>query len=177
MVRTNRLLFALSSGGHSYEGFSQSTSVVIDVRQMNKVTVDSTNKSVTVGAGASLLQIYQALAAHKLALPAGSCKSVGISGHATGGGFGFLARSGLSIIDAQSRILQASATAQTDLFWACRGGGGSFGVVIEFRFDVFDLDSVIAFGVSWLLPPARAASVFSAGRPGRRTRRSPSPQS
>jgi FAD/FMN-containing dehydrogenase len=171
-VRTNRLLFALSSGGHSYEGFSQSTSVVIDVRQMNKVTVDSTNKSVTVGAGASLLQIYQALAAHKLALPAGSCKSVGISGHATGGGFGFLARShgltcdcmtGLSIIDAQSRILQASATAQTDLFWACRGGGGgSFGVVIEFRLDVFDLDSVIAFGVSWLLPPARAASVFSA---------------
>ena len=171
-VRTNRLLFALSSGGHCYEGFSQSTSVVIDLRQMNTVTVDSANKSVAVGAGASLLRIYKALASFKLALPAGSCKSVGISGHASGGGFGFLARShgltcdcmtSVSIIDAQSRMLQASATAHTDLFWACRGGGGgSFGVVTEFSFDVFELDLVTVFGVSWLLPPARAANLFSA---------------
>jgi FAD/FMN-containing dehydrogenase len=171
-IRTNNLLFALRSGGHSFEGFSQSPHVVIDLRKMSKVTVDTVHKTVTVPAGASLMQVYQALAAHNLALPAGSCKTVGISGHATGGGFGFLARShgltcdcltGLSIVDAQSRLLNADATTHSDLFWACRGGGGgSFGVVTEFRFDVFQLDSVIVFGVSWLLPPARAAGVFSA---------------
>jgi FAD/FMN-containing dehydrogenase len=171
-VRSNNLPFALRSGGHSYEGFSQSTTVAIDLRQMYKITVDAVNHSVTVGAGASLMQIYQALAAHNLALPAGSCPTVGISGHATGGGFGFLSRShgltcdcltGLSMVNAQSQIVDASANTQADLFWACRGGGGgSFGVATQFSFDVFRLDSVIVFGVSWLLPPARAASVFGA---------------
>jgi FAD/FMN-containing dehydrogenase len=130
------------------------------------------NHSVTVGAGASLMQVYQALAADKLALPAGSCPTVGISGHATGGGFGFLSRShgltcdcltGLSMVNAQSQIVDASANTQADLFWAYRGGGGgSFGVATQFSFNVFSLTNVIVFGVSWLLPPARAASVFAA---------------
>ena len=171
-IRTNNLPFALRSGGHSYEGFSQSTQVVIDLRLMNTITVDTVNQSVAVGAGASLMQIYQALAADNLALPGGSCPTVGISGHAMGGGYGFLARShgmtcdnltNISVVDAQSQLLQANAKAQTDLFWACRGGGGgSFGVATEFSFDVFRLDSVIVFGISWVLSPSRAASVFSA---------------
>jgi FAD binding domain/Berberine and berberine like len=171
-IRSNNLPFALRSGGHSYEGFSQSTAVAVDLRLMNAITVDAANNSVTVGAGASLMQVYQALAAHNLALPAGSCPTVGISGHSTGGGFGFLARShgltcdclsGLTMVDAQSQVVTADATNAADLFWACRGGGGgSFGVATEFRFNVFRLDSVIVFGVSWLLSPARAASVFSA---------------
>src|SRR5229473_2310205 len=144
-VRTNNLKFAVRCGGHSYEGFSQSVDVVIDVRGLNTINVDKTAGLVTVGSGVSLFQIYQALAAQGLALQAGSCPTVGISGHLMGGGHGLLARShGLTcdslqqvtVIDSQARTLQASATSEPDLYWACRGGGGgSFGVATEFTLN------------------------------------------
>ncbi len=83
-IRTNHLSFAVRCGGHSYEGFSQSVDVVIDVRGLNTITVDKSAGLVTVGSGVSLYQIYRALAAKGLALQAGSCPTVGISGHLTG---------------------------------------------------------------------------------------------
>ena len=171
-VRDNDLAFAVRCGGHSYEGFSQSADVVIDVRGLSDIAVDQTAGVVTVGAGVSLYQIYQALAAEGLALQAGSCPTVGISGHLTGGGHGLLARShGLTcdslqevtIIDSQARTLQASAASEPDLFWACRGGGGgSFGIATQFRIGVFPLASAIVFGVSWTLSQSRAAALFAA---------------
>ena len=72
-VRDNNLSFAVRCGGHSYEGFSQSADVVIDVRGLGTITVDKPAGLVTVGSGVSLFQIYQALAAQGLALQAGSC--------------------------------------------------------------------------------------------------------
>jgi len=92
-VQSNQLSFAVRCGGHSYEGFSQSTNVVIDLRGMAGITVDTEANLVTAGSGASLYQIYQAVAAQGLALQAGSCPTVGISGHILGGGHGLLARS------------------------------------------------------------------------------------
>jgi|SRR5271165_1092492 len=171
-VRANNLNFAVRCGGHSYEGFSQSTAVVIDVRGLSKIAVDKTAGSVTLGSGASLFSIYQALAAEGLAIPAGSCPTVGISGHLTGGGFGLLGRAyGLTcdhlrqvtLVDSQARPLQASATSNPDLFWACRGGGGgSFGVATEFVLSAIPLRSAVVFGVSWALPQSAAARVFQA---------------
>src|ERR1700675_628748 len=120
-VRTNNLKFAVRCGGHSYEGFSQSADVVIDVRGLNTISVDKTAGLVTAGSGVSLYHLYQALAAQGLALQAGSCPTVGVSGHLTGGGHGLLARShGLNcdslqqvtVIDSQARTLQASATSE-----------------------------------------------------------------
>src|SRR4029077_1878992 len=75
-IRSNNLNFAVRCGGHSYEGFSQSRDVVIDLRGLAgpaAIAVDKTAGTVTVGAGADLFQIYQALAAKGLALQAGSC--------------------------------------------------------------------------------------------------------
>src|SRR5258708_6227396 len=92
-VRTNNLKFAVRCGGHSYEGFSQSVDVVIDVRGLGTISVDKTAGLVTAGSGVSLYHLYQALAAQGLALQAGSCPTVGISGHLTGGGPRLLARS------------------------------------------------------------------------------------
>jgi hypothetical protein len=171
-VRDNNLAFAIRCGGHSYEGFSQSTDVVIDLRGLTDIAIDKTAGVVTVGAGVSLYQIYTALAAQGLALQAGSCPTVGISGHLTGGGHGLLARShGLTcdslqeatIVDAQSRVLTANATSEPDLYWACRGGGGgSFGVATQFRIGVFPLASAIVFGVSWTLSQTKAAALFAA---------------
>jgi FAD/FMN-containing dehydrogenase len=171
-VRANNLNFAVRCGGHSYEGFSQSKDVVIDVRGLSKIAVDKTAGLVTVGSGATLYSIYQALAAEGLAIPAGSCPTVGISGHLTGGGFGLLGRAygltcdhlrQLTLIDSQARPLQASATSNPDLFWGCRGGGGgSFGVATEFTLSAVPLKSAVVFGVSWALPQSAAARVFQA---------------
>jgi FAD/FMN-containing dehydrogenase len=171
-VRTNQLNFAVRCGGHSYEGFSQSADVVIDVRGLKQIAIDKPAGVVTVGSGVSLYELYKALAAQGLAVQAGSCPTVGVSGHLTGGGHGLLARShGLTcdtlkqvtLIDSQARTLHANAASEPDLFWASRGGGGgSFGVATEFRIGVFPLATVRVFGVSWILSPAHAARLFTA---------------
>jgi FAD/FMN-containing dehydrogenase len=171
-VQANNQSFAVRSGGHSYEGFSQSANVVIDLRGLKSIAIDATSGLVTVGAGVSLYKIYQALAARGLALPAGSCPTVGISGHVMGGGHGLLARShGLTcdtlrqttIVDSQGQPQQASATSNPDLYWACRGGGGgSFGIATQFTMSAFHLANALVFGVSWKLSQAHAAKIFAA---------------
>jgi FAD/FMN-containing dehydrogenase len=171
-VKTNRLSFAVRGGGHSYEGFSQSTEVVIDLRGMAAITVDTAANTVTVGSGASLYPIYRAVAAHGLALQAGSCATVGISGHILGGGHGLLARShGLTcdsmeqvrLVDSHAQVRVVNATSEPDLYWACKGGGGgSFGIATEFKLRVFPLATALVFGVSWILTQAAAAKLFSA---------------
>jgi FAD/FMN-containing dehydrogenase len=171
-VRSNNLAFATRCGGHSYEGLSQTSSVAIDVRGLTQIKVDKASNLVTVGSGVSLFELYSALAAQGMALQAGSCPTVGISGHLTGGGHGLLARShGLTcdglqqatVVDAQARTLHANATSEPDLYWACRGGGGgSFGVATEFQVGIFPLKTALTFGVSWKLSQARAAQMFAA---------------
>jgi FAD/FMN-containing dehydrogenase len=171
-VQSNQLTFAVRCGGHSYEGFSQSTDVVIDLRGMAAISVDTTAGLVTAGSGASLYHIYQAVAAQGLALQAGSCPTVGISGHILGGGHGLLARShGLTcdsldqvtLVDSQAQIRVANATSEPDLYWASKGGGGgSFGIVTEFKLHVFPLKSALVFGVTWTLSQAAAVKLFAA---------------
>jgi hypothetical protein len=171
-VRSNSLSFAVRCGGHSYEGFSQSTDVVIDLRGLQDITVDTSAGLVTAGAGVSLYDVYQELANNGYAFPAGSCPTVGIAGHALGGGYGLLARShGLTcdnlqqvtMIDAQASTLEATAISEPDLFWACRGGGGgSFGIATRFVLRIFPLGNVLVFGISWRLRKSKAARVFSA---------------
>jgi FAD/FMN-containing dehydrogenase len=168
--RSNSLPFALRSGGHCYEGLSQSTSVVIDTRMIDAVTVDAKAKTAAVGAGASLGDVYRAVAARGLALPAGSCPTVGVAGHVLGGGYGYLARPfglacdslvSIDLIDPQGRQVRADAQQNSDLFWACRGGGGgSFGAVVAFRFRLHDVGKVLVFHVSLQYPPERAAKVI-----------------
>jgi FAD/FMN-containing dehydrogenase len=171
-LRTNSLNFAVRCGGHCYESFSQSSDVVIDVRGLSSINVDTASDLVTVGSGLSLYQIYQAVAAHGFAMAAGSCPTVGVSGHILGGGHGLLARShGLTcdnlqqatIVGSQAQTLEASATSNPDLYWACKGGGGgSFGVATQFTINIFPLATALVFGVSWTLSQSKAALLFAA---------------
>lgn len=123
--RGNDLSFAVRCGGHSYEGLSQSTSVVIDLRLMNAIAVDPKAGTATVGAGASLGSLYRAIAAHGLAFTGGSCPTVGISGHLLGGGYGYLARPyGLAcdsllsaaLVNPDGKQVRADAHQNTDLY-------------------------------------------------------------
>jgi FAD/FMN-containing dehydrogenase len=169
--RSNNLPFALRSGGHSYEGFSQSASVVIDTRQIAAITVDTATKTASVGAGAALGQLYQAIAPHGFAFPGGSCPTVGVSGHLLGGGYGYLARPfglacdnvlSLDLVDPAGQQIHADAQQNADLFWACRGGGGgSFGIVTGYELRLPQLANVFTFNIKFQnLSVQKAAEVM-----------------
>jgi FAD/FMN-containing dehydrogenase len=160
------------SGGHSYAGYSTlSGGMVLDLRNLRGIRVDPRAKTATIGAGSQLIDVYAALAAHRLTLPAGSCPSVGVAGHALGGGMGLAARNwGLTtdnlleahIVTADGRLRIVNRHRDPDLYWALRGGGGgNFGVVTSFRFRLHEMPrSVAAFFVSW--PWSHAADAIAA---------------
>jgi FAD/FMN-containing dehydrogenase len=171
-TRSNNLAFALRSGGHSYEGFSQSASVVIDTRLMNHIEFNRRARTMTVGSGATLAPVYEAIGAAGFGFPGGSCPTVGIAGHALGGGFGLIGRrfglacdslQWLEVVDPGGAVIVADAQHNPDLFWAARGGGGgSFGAVTKFRFAIYPISRIVVFGVTWTLPQARAVKLFRA---------------
>ena len=160
------------SGGHSYAGYSTlSGGMVLDLRNLRGVNVNLHSRTATIGAGAQLIDVYAALAARGVTIPAGSCPSVGIAGHALGGGMGLAGRQfGLTadnllsaqIVTADGRLLTASAHQNPDLYWALRGGGGgNFGVVTSFTFRVHAVPRTVAwFIVSW--PASRASAALAA---------------
>jgi FAD/FMN-containing dehydrogenase len=168
----NGLGFAIRSGGHSYEGFSQSPDLVIDVRGMTGIKLAADNKSVSIGSGASLGSVYDKLALSDLAIPAGSCFPVGVAGHSLGGGFGLLGRpfglacdsiQSMEMVDASGKILRVSATENPDLFWALRGGGnGNFGVVTNFNFRTSSVNMVAKFAITWTKPLTQAVKIVQA---------------
>lgn len=158
-IRANNVPFASRGGGHSYEGFSQSSSVVIDTRLINQVQVNASTGVTLIGGGSSLGNAYSNLTAHNLIIPAGSCPPVGVAGHTQGGGFGLLGRAyglacdaltGAQLVNAEGQILNVNQNENADLFWALRGGGGgSFGIVSQFQFQAQSLDQVAVFGMDW----------------------------
>ena len=168
----NGLRFAVRSGGHSFEGFSQSPDLVIDVRGMTGIKLATDKKSVSIGSGSSLGSVYKALWPSNLAIPAGSCFPVGVAGHSLGGGFGLLGRSfglacdsvlSMEVVDASGQIRNVSGQENPDLFWALRGGGnGSFAVVTNFNFRTSPVSMVARFKITWSKPIAQAAKIVQA---------------
>ena len=169
---SNGISFAVRSGGHSYEGFSQSADLVIDVRGMTGIKLAADKKSVSIGSGSSLGSVYEALAPSHLAIPAGTCFPVGVAGHSLGGGFGLLGRPfglacdsilSMEMVDASGRILTVSEQENPDLFWALRGGGnGNFGVVTNFNFRTSAVNVVAKFAITWTRPVTHAVKIVQA---------------
>jgi FAD/FMN-containing dehydrogenase len=125
------------SGGHAYNGASTSRSaVVVDVGGLDGIRLDGT--TATIGPGAQMIDIYTALARRGATIPAGSCPTVALGGLATGGGMGLAGRAlgltldrvtALDVVTADGRRRRIDASSDEDLFWALRGGGGSFAIV------------------------------------------------
>ena len=133
------------SGGHSFQGFSTSTGLIIDMSAMNTVTMNRQRTRVRIGAGAVLIDIYAKLFQQgKMAIPGGTCPLVGISGLTQGGGVGPFSREygltldrlvGAHIVTADGQHRYVNASEDRDIFWAIRGGGGgNFGVITAFDF-------------------------------------------
>jgi FAD/FMN-containing dehydrogenase len=161
-----RLPIAARSGGHSYAGYSNADgALIVDLGPMS--SVDIQGGSAVIGAGTKLIDVYTGLAAQGRCLPAGSCPTVGISGLTLGGGIGVLARKfGLTcdslasakVVKADGSLVTASKDTEPDLFWALRGGGGgNFGIVTSFTFDVPAAPELTVFSLEF--PAGSAADV------------------
>jgi FAD/FMN-containing dehydrogenase len=149
------------SGGHSYAGYSTlSGGVVLDLRNLRSISVDTHTGTATIGAGAQLIDVYRALAAKGVTIPAGSCPSVGIGGHALGGGMGLAGRAfGLTtdnilaakIVTADGRLRTVNRNTDPGLLWALRGGGGgNFGIVTQLQMRVHKIPRTASwFQVTW----------------------------
>jgi len=145
------------SGGHSYGGYSTTKGVVVDLAHLSAVRLDGGRA--VVGAGARLGLIYTGLGAHGLAIPAGTCPSVGIGGHALGGGFGLASRAwglaadnilALEVVTADGAVRTVTPDSEPDLFWASRGGGGgNFGIATQFVFKTHAVSTGSYFIASW----------------------------
>ena len=162
------LHFALRSGGHCFAGRSSTTGVVIDVGDMDDVLVS--DGTVTVGPGARLGDVYDALAVHDRTIAGGCGPTVGIAGLTLGGGLGILGRShGLTAdqlvaaraVLADGRIVDCDEHRHEDLFWALRGaGGGQFAAVTQLVLRTVPAPKATGFHLMW--PWTVAAAVVGA---------------
>jgi len=166
-VRKYGIPVAARCGGHSYAGWSSTSGLIVDVTRMAGVSVSGS--TATVGAGTRLIDFYNGLAAHGRAVPGGSCPTVGISGLTLGGGIGVVGRAygltcdnvtSMQIVTADGQVRTANTHTNSDLFWACRGGGGgNFGVVTSFTFTTHPAGDICLFFLSW--PWSQAARVIA----------------
>ncbi|WBL32153.1 FAD-binding oxidoreductase [Sinirhodobacter sp. HNIBRBA609] len=164
-ARENGLLIAVRSGGHQIAGHAVAEgALLLDLSHMNSVRVNRAEKTVRVEPGASLGDIDRETQVHGLALPVGINSTTGIAGLTLGGGFGWLTRKygmtidnliSVDIVTADGKILIASEDENADLFWAIRGGGGNFGIVTSFEFEVHDIGSEVLSGL--IVHPIEAA--------------------
>jgi FAD/FMN-containing dehydrogenase len=167
----NSVPITARSGGHGYAGYaSAGGGLVVDLRRLDGIAVARGSRRATVGPGAQLIDVYQRLARAGATIPAGSCPSVGIGGHALGGGMGLAGRrfgltcdnvTALRIVTADGRLLRCDADTNPDLYWACRGGGGgNFGIVTSFQLRPHAVRNASWFFLSW--PWASAAEALAA---------------
>ena len=156
-AREHSLPVAIKGGGHNVAGNAIcDDGLVIDLSKMNTVQVDAEKKTAHVEAGCLLGDMDRATQAYGLALPAGIMSETGVAGLTLGGGLGWLSRKyGLTIdsllsaelITAQGQQLTVSKKEHPDLFWGIRGGGGNFGVVTSFEFQLYDVGPEVYSGL------------------------------
>jgi len=137
--------------------------------RMRGIRIDPSTRTARVEAGAVWLDVVHAAARHGLATLAGSSPDVGVAGYTLGGGMSFLGRKygltannviAIEMVTADGRLVRADHEHESDLFWALRGGGGSFGVVTAIEFQLFPITEAYA-GILWY-PIERGSEVLHA---------------
>jgi len=170
-ARSVGLPVTVRAGGHGYDGFAVADgALVIDLTRMRAAEVDAARQRARVQGGATWRELDAALAPHALAGTGARLPSVGVAGFTLGSGSGWLERKlGLAadalrsarVVTADGTIVTAGPREHPDLFWALRGGGPSFGVVVELEFALDRVGPVVIGGMlGW--PGDRASAVAAA---------------
>ncbi|NHX35743.1 MULTISPECIES: FAD-binding oxidoreductase [Halolamina] len=170
-AREHDLALSVSGGAHNQTGSAVvNQGVVVDLSRMDGVGVDPDTEVARVGPGARAEDVLAETQEYGLAAPTGSAGDVGIAGSTLGGGIGWIRRKHGLGIDALRRveivtpdgeILEATPEQNADLFWALRGGGGNFGVVTEFEFDLYEVGPMVQ-GLGIFYPADLAEEVMDA---------------
>jgi FAD/FMN-containing dehydrogenase len=157
LARRHKLEISIRGAGHNIAGNALcNDGLTIDFSKMKNVRVDAGKRRAYVEPGATLADLDEATLGHGLATPVGINSTTGIAGLTLGGGFGWLTRQygmtvdnlvSVDLITAEGRKIRASETENADLFWAIRGGGGNFGVVTSFEFQLFPVGPEIFAGL------------------------------
>jgi FAD/FMN-containing dehydrogenase len=156
-AEARRLPVAVRGGGHSAAGLGVcDDGVVIDLSGLKQIQVDPVARTARAGGGVTWAELDRATQEHGLATTGGAISSTGIAGLTLGGGIGWLMRThglacdnllGVELVTADGRIVHASATENEDLFWGVRGGGGNFGVVTTFEFQLHPVGPIVLGGM------------------------------
>jgi FAD/FMN-containing dehydrogenase len=157
LARSEGLPLAVRGGGHSVPGFSTvEGGIVLDLSTMNGIRVDPVHRTVTAEAGCTWKDLDAETQQFGLAVTGGLVSSTGIAGFTTGGGIGWLMRKhglacdnlvGADVVTADGQFVHASADEHPDLFWGLRGGGGNFGVVTSFEFQLHEVGPTVLSGL------------------------------
>src|SRR3954452_20673085 len=171
-ARSQGLRVAPQGTGHNAAAMgSLAHTVLVKTERMRGVTIDPVGRSARVEAGVLWAEVSEAAAEHGLAALAGSSPDVGVVGYSLGGGISWLARkhglagnsvTAIELVNAEGELVRADAQNEPELFWALRGGGGSFGVVTALEFTLYPIPEVYA-GVLFF-PLERGAEVLRAWR-------------
>jgi FAD/FMN-containing dehydrogenase len=164
-AREHELLLSVRGGGHGMPGYAVCDGgLMLDLSVLNGIHVDPEQRTVRAGAGVTWGAFDHETQAFGLATTGGVVSSTGIAGLTLGGGHGFLMRRyGLAcdnlrsadVVTADGRWLRASAMEHEDLFWGLRGGGGNFGVVTSFEYQLHPVGTMLAGMVIYPLSQAK----------------------
>jgi FAD/FMN-containing dehydrogenase len=155
-ARENSLLLAVKCGGHAASGTSScDKGLQIDLSQLRNARVDRAAKTARVAGGSLLGELDYEAMAHGLVTTAGTVSHTGVGGLTLGGGFGRLGRRfGMSIdnvlemdiVTPDGKLRRVGPDSDPDLYWALRGGGGNFGVVTSFLFQLHEMQRDVVTG-------------------------------
>ncbi|MCW3114761.1 MAG: 6-hydroxy-D-nicotine oxidase [Segetibacter sp.] len=165
----HNLIVSVKCGGHNVAGNAVcNDGLMIDLSLMKEIEVDAENKKVRAQGGVLWQELDKATQVHALATTGGTVSDTGIAGLTLGGGMGYLmGKHGLScdnlvsaeIVTASGELLKADKDNNADLFWAIRGGGGNFGIVTLFEFNLHPVGPTI-FGGLILYPMDQAKEML-----------------
>jgi len=168
-ARTLGLRIAVQGTGHGAPHTPLDGTMLVNTARMTGVEVDPKGRTARVAAGTIWADVVDAAVPHGLTALHGSAHDVGVVGYSLGGGIGWLGRKhGLSsssvlsarVVTAEGEVLRADRETNADLFWALRGGGGSFGIVTEVEIALFPVTEAYAGWLVW--PMERATEVLGA---------------
>ncbi len=177
---STHMLTSVRGGGHHIAGNAVAEGgLMIDLSGMRSLAIDAQRRTARVEPGALLGDFDRAAQAHGLATPLGVNSTTGVAGLTLGGGFGWLTRrygmtidnlESATVVTADGTLHHVSASAEPDLFWALRGGGGNFGVVTSFEYRLHPVGpevyaGLVVYPFSQVQQVLRAWRDFNTGAP------------